>query len=461
MTLRNDSKATLGCFLALVTGLIFLGSCGGSSSSSSSTSTPAANNTAAVTVGFGPLGAAGGIVNGIYTSVTVCAPGTSNCETVDNVLLDTGSAGLRILNSALTTVPASSLGTIKDSSGDQLQECVQYGDTSYSWGPILVADVELAGEKASSVPIQVIGDNSFAVPSQCLATPVNPNLPNGGNEDTLATLGANGILGVGAFGYPLDCGSYCTSSSYLTQSGYPYYVCPAGQACSGTTVPYNLPSTSSNPDYQVTNPVAMFSSADNNGVLVTLPSIPALGAANGTVSGSLVFGIGTQTDNALASSATVYALDEYGNIPAFTYNGVSYTSPTNFSVLDTGAGALLFLDANTLASSGISECADAPGFYCPTSTVPFTVTVSGAINTSGTGTMTFNIMNADTLFNTNNAAFNDLGGDSGTSPASDFFDCGLPFFFGRSVYIGMMPGVFTGETAAPSGASSTYGYYAF
>ena len=449
MTLRNASKATLGRFLALVTGLIFLGSCGGSSSSSSSTSTPAANNTAALTVGFGPLGAAGGYVNGIFTSVTVCAPGTSNCETVDNVLVDTGSAGLRILNSALTTVPASSLGTITDSNGDQLQECVQYGDTSYSWGPMLVADVELAGEKASSLPIQVIGDNSFAVPSQCLATPV---LFGYGNDDTVAALGANGILGLGAFGYPLDCGSYCTSSSDLTQSGYPYYVCPTGQACSATTVPTQD---------QATNPVAAFSSADNNGVLVTLPSIPATGAANGTVSGSLVFGIGTQTDNALASSATVYALDEYGNIPAFTYNGVSYTSPTNFSVLDTGAGALLFLDANTLASSGISECADAPGFYCPTSTVPFTVTVSGAINTSGTGTMTFNIMNADTLFNTNNAAFNDLGGDSGTSPASDFFDCGLPFFFGRSVYIGMMPGVFTGETAAPSGASSTYGYYAF
>ena len=329
MTLRNGSKATLGRFLALVTGLIFLGGCGGSSSSST-TSTPAANNTAAVTVGFGPLGATGGYVNGIFTSVTVCAPGTSNCETVDNVLVDTGSAGLRILNSALTTVPASSLGTITDSNRDQLQECVQFGDTSFAWGPMLVADVELAGEKASSVPIQVIGDNSFAVPSQCLATPVNPSLPNGGNEDTVATLGANGILGLGGFGYPLDCGSYCTSSSDLTQSGYPYYVCPAGQACSATTVPTQD---------QATNPVAAFSSADNNGVLVTLPSIPATGAANGTVSGSLIFGIGTQSDNALASSATVYALDEYGNIAAFTYNGISYTSPTNWSVLDTGSSS--------------------------------------------------------------------------------------------------------------------------
>jgi hypothetical protein len=38
----------------------------------------------------------------------------------------------------------------------------------------------------------------------------------------------------------------------------------------------------------------------------------------------------------------------------------------------------------------------------------------------------------------------------------------LPFFFGKSVYVGMMPGLFTGESAAPGAATSAaYGYYAF
>jgi hypothetical protein len=317
---------------------------------------------------------------------------------------------------------------------------------------MLVADVELAGEKASLMPIQVIGGNSVAVPSQCLATPVNSNLPNGGNDDTAAALGANGILGVA--GYPWDCGSYCTSLSNLTQAGYPYYFCPTGQACSGTSVP-TAPT-----DYQATNPIALFSSSDNNGLLITLPSISTTGAADGTVSGSLIFGIGTQTDNALASSATVYAVDAYGNIPEITYNGVQYASPNNTIGLDTGSNLLYFLDASTLASAGIIECGDNAGFYCPNSSVPFSMTASGANGTSGT--IAFNIMSADALFATGNAAFNDLGGDGGTSASTDDLDFGLPFFFGRTVYIGMMPGLYSNETAAPSAATSaTYGYYAF
>jgi hypothetical protein len=174
----------------------------------------------------------------------------------------------------------------------------------------------------------------------------------------------------------------------------------------------------------------------------------------------LIFGIGTQTDNALASTATVYGLDTYGNIPEATYNSVQYTSPSNTIVLDTGSNGFDFLDATTLASVGIVDCADNADYYCPSSTVPFTVTLSGENDTSGT--ITFSIANADTLFASGNAAFNDLGGSGGTSPSTDDLDFGLPFFFGRSVYVGMTPGVFTGESAPPTAASSaTYGYYAF
>nr|WP_249193126.1 DUF3443 family protein [Burkholderia cenocepacia] len=48
-----------------------------------------------VTVGPNPWNAQ----NVLYTSVTICMPGTSNCQTIDNVLVDTGSFGLRLFNS--------------------------------------------------------------------------------------------------------------------------------------------------------------------------------------------------------------------------------------------------------------------------------------------------------------------------------------------------------------------------
>ena len=38
-------------------------------------------------------------VNGLFTSVTICVPGTSSCQTLDGVLVDSGSSGLRLLAS--------------------------------------------------------------------------------------------------------------------------------------------------------------------------------------------------------------------------------------------------------------------------------------------------------------------------------------------------------------------------
>jgi len=38
-----------------------------------------------------------GTRNMLQTSVTICVPGTSTCQTIDNIQVDTGSQGLRIL----------------------------------------------------------------------------------------------------------------------------------------------------------------------------------------------------------------------------------------------------------------------------------------------------------------------------------------------------------------------------
>ena len=42
--------------------------------------------------------------NILYATVTVCVPGTNQCQTVDHVQVDTGSVGLRIMASKLSSL---------------------------------------------------------------------------------------------------------------------------------------------------------------------------------------------------------------------------------------------------------------------------------------------------------------------------------------------------------------------
>src|SRR5664279_4686320 len=69
-------------------------------------STKAGTATVAVTQGVSnslPIAVDGGpipgsiYVNGAFVTLSVCAPGTSTCQTIDHVLVDTGSVGLRLL----------------------------------------------------------------------------------------------------------------------------------------------------------------------------------------------------------------------------------------------------------------------------------------------------------------------------------------------------------------------------
>jgi hypothetical protein len=306
------------------------------------------------------------------------------------VLVDTGSSGLRILSSVITIA----LPQQKTSGGDPVAECLPFL-ASYTWGPVETADVQLAGEKAKAVPLQVLSDTDFKVPSGC----TNFGLQS---ADTLQALGANGILGVGMFAQ--DCGSACAQTG--SQNPGLYYQCPSS-GCQPIAESLSQ---------QVTNPVVLFPS-DNNGVIIELPQISGSAA---TVTGSLVFGIGTQSNNGLSAS-TVYTAPDFA--VTTTFNGKAYSR----SFIDSGSNGFFFPD-----TSGITKCGTIDqGFYCPASTENLSAVNQGANGASGT--VKFSIANATTLFSSADAAFNDLGGPTIGSPA-DFFDWGLPFFFGRNVY---------------------------
>jgi len=424
MTLRRHSVVPLSRLLAVVGGLIFLASCGGSSSTPITTTPPPSttNNTVDLSVNLGPTN---DYVNGLFASVEVCEPGsTTSCATVANVLVDTGSEGLRLLSGAVSglTLPA-----VTDSSGNAVQECIGFISLAYIWGPVVQADIHLGGETAASASVHIISESpQYAVPSSCI-----PTGPVGTPEDynSVSALGANGILGVANF--PQDCGSGCADTSTAPAQ---YYSCPSGN-CNITAVPTTATKG------QVWNPVALFST-DNNGVLINLTSIASGGAA--TDAGSLIFGIGTQTNNALGS-AQVYGVTDQGFFTT-TYKGTEYTG----SFIDSGSNAYYFLDSGTL---GGLDCADNAGWYCPASPLSFTATNTGTNGT--TGSVTFTIDNADSLFATSDAAFNDLGGDSGNSPSTDYFDFGVPFFFGRNVFVGIAGQTVTGVSNVP------YGFWAY
>jgi len=400
---------------ALSCTLLFSG-CGGGAPTSTTTSGGSGSggsgasgaNVVSVAVNAGPSNFG---VDLLYASVTICVPGsTTQCQTIDGLQVDTGSSGLRILASALT-IP---LTQQMDSSGNTIAECGEFADGE-TWGPVQVADVSFGTEKAASLPIQIIGSTAANV-----ATPPASCSNLGPIEDDLNSLEANGILGVGNF--VQDCGEACAISG--NQNAGLYYTCPT----TGCVV------TSEAVANQVANPVAFFPT-DNNGVIVQLPSLSAPAA---TLSGSMIFGIGTQSNNAL-SGQTIYTLDpNTGNIST-TFKGTTYTDA---AFLDSGSNGIYFLDATT---TGMPVCTDLNFLYCPTATQNFSATNIGA--NGATASFNFSIGNGDTLTNNTDSAIPNLGG-----PNPQTIDWGLPFFFGRTVYVAI-----NGKTAG----SATGPYWAY
>jgi hypothetical protein len=395
--MRAAQMRALGAGLGLVFCML-ASSCGGSndvvgSSSSTTAATPTGSNVAAATIDEGP---ANNSVNTLFVSVTVCVPGsTTNCQTIDHVEVDTGSYGLRLLSSVLTvTLPVHTL-----TSGASLLECTNFVQ-GYSWGPVVSADVQIAGETASSLPVQVIGDPNFStVPDDCtgLGTAVN----------TVAEFGANGLLGIGPF--VQDCGEACAESAVPTA----YYACTSTTTeCTATAVATTA---------QVQNPVSSFTK-DNNGVIVQLPSVAAAGSPS--LSGYLIFGIDTESNNASNASGTETVL----TVDDADYLTAAFNSQTlSQSFIDSGTNGIYFNDNNlpVCTQSGLAD------FYCPTSTTAFSATLTGA--NGMTASVQFSVANTETLLSGSSTlvAFADLGG---TFPGSTkTLDLGLPFYFGRRV----------------------------
>jgi hypothetical protein len=246
-------------------------------------------------------------------------------------------------------------------------------------------------------------------------------------------VGFNGILGVGLF--KQDCGANCVNSA----GNQLYYAC-TGTSCTGTTV--SLAN-------QVSNPVALLAN-DNNGVIVSFPSVAADGAASAT--GTMLLGIGSQNNNHPAAGLTAFTADTKTATFKTVFSPYSTTAIPGF--IDSGS-SLIFLPS----TAQLPDCSGAQGgnhgslyqgVYCPSSTLSLMATNQGLNGTSGVVNFQigngFNLLSSTSLF-----VFPDVGALSATGSAA-YFDWGLPFFLGRTIYIGF-------EGTSSSLASGMYWAY--
>lgn len=350
-----------------------------------------------------------------FVSVTLCVPGTTTCQTIDHVLLDTGSVGLRIAQSALSAELQAGLPQQIDPGGNPVGECYGFVD-GYTFGSVRQADFQIGGEKVANMPLQVIGDvGRFAgVPSQCSSG-------GGSNMVTVQDLGANGILGVGTT--TTDCGTNCAITGGTAAAGY--YDCPP----TGCGAVVARAAVAAAPFEQLPNPVAAMA-VDNNGTMISLPAVPYPGAPS--VTGTIIFGIATQTNNGLGT-ATVLATSSSRSasgpgLLTVAYRGQNLTD----SFIDSGSNGYYFVDAS------IPQCTEAylTGFYCPPSPLTLSLLIQGRNGLSIARALL--LYSARDVFRVDNAAVPGVGGNPEAvakfMPYPHSFDLGLPFYFGRSIY---------------------------
>jgi hypothetical protein len=364
-------------------------SCGGGEGAAT-TNLQIAGNSVVVEV---TKGVNGDYVNGLFTTVTVCSVGTQTCFDVDNVLVDTGSTGLRLMASAIPTGQIAI--DYKKSSGLVVSECSQFV-SGIIWGALANFDIKLGNEIAPNTAVQIIGaQNSPSMPNECAS--------KGQSLSTAKILGANGILGISNF--LSDCGVFCESLN----NQY-YYGCDL----------VNCISLAVDRKNQVLNPIANFSK-NNNGSVIQLPE--ATNAGDSTLMGLLIFGIDTESNNSIAQAKRITLEPTTANFTTI-YKSYSYQR----SYLDSGSNGIYFDDLS------IPECSSTAyaSYYCPSAALSIDVILKGVGQEIYNYTFLGDNAEKQSINKLNSPVQPTLMGSSGGT-FQDFV-WGLPFFYGKKVF---------------------------
>ncbi len=420
-------------YFTITAALTFLlSACGGGGASSSALVSPVSaslvqsqtgampgdSNVVAIYMDAGPV-TTNHVINAMFVDIQICAPGsTTQCAVIDHVLVDTGSTGLRLMSSAIPASLVSALPQVPLGSG-VAGECLHFVQ-GFTWGGVRQLDLHwggsnYTGEVARTLNTQIIADTDTRVvnaPSSCVVS--GGGIANA--MQTVAQLGAKGIIGIGVFKY--DCGTACVSTT-----GNGYYACAS--SCISAATPLAS---------QVTHPISLLTT-NNNGSTIALPSLSKNYADQ--VAGLLVLGIGTQTNNALTQfSSVVSALPYSAGYSAGTFTSVFNGHTLGGSYMDSGTSLNYFPAAGTLpylVCTPASSTSFVYGLLCPTSPVTLTANIFNTANLAGASTSaTVYTVNAQTLVNSASSA-NAFAGLAGNQTATSNMVFGGSFFFGRSI----------------------------
>ena len=163
---------------------------------------------------------------------------------------------------------------------------------------------------------------------------------------------------------------------------------------------------------------------------MVLPSVPPAGVT--TLTGTIYFGIGTQSNNALTAATVLPVTTSSSNrgpgVLTATYNGKALTQ----SFLDSGSNDYYFIDA----SLPICTQTFLNVFYCPAAPMMLSPVLTATNNMTGSGA--FPLYNPSTTTSGTSNVAPGLGINptliKPPLPFANSFDFGVPFFFGKSVY---------------------------
>lgn len=333
--------------------------------------------------------------NRMVVSITVCDPGTDHCATIDNVMVDTGSTGLRLEGSA---IPSSlNLPAFTGPDGKPLAECLRFVHDD-AWGPLYRTDMRIGGLTAKNLPVQVIADDLRPRPAGCPTSTARPT--------------SNGTLGIGP--HLLDCQGSCAQDAdrpgVFVQDR-------------GSWLPFRGPVPI---ESRLPNPFSLFPQ-HGNGVVLDLPASPEGGT--GEIVGTLTFGVDTAANNRILG-AQILRIDAKG---LFTtrYGGVDFSE----SYIDSGTETYI------LADDGLARCAGMTWAFCAS---PSRTLEAAMIGTDGGKVeVLFTIGDYRGALNRRVSAWDGFA-EVAEGPSRAFV-WGAPFFLGRRVSL-VFDGRATGDT---------------